>query len=94
MNIKIESEVMEQVTLYLKENLPKYTVLKIRKKSYHPDDSHLYMVSAKKNDGTYTVWTSWNHKLKSLNHSHYDLQSEKDCEQVMDEFYFSGDSLL
>lgn len=94
MNIKIESEVMEQVTLYLKENLPKYTVLKIRKKSYHPDDSHLYMVSAKKDDGTFAVWTSWNQKLKSLNHGHYDLQSERDCETVMDEFYFSGDSLL
>lgn len=93
MNMKIGLEVMEQVTLYLKENLPKYTVLKIRRKSYHPDDSHLYMVSAKKDDGTYAVWTSWNQKLKSLNHGHYDLQSEKDCEQVMDEFYFSGDSL-
>lgn len=34
-------EVMEQVTLYLKEHLPGYTVLKVRKKSYHPDDSHL-----------------------------------------------------
>lgn len=32
-------EVMEQVTLYLKEHLPGYTVLEIRKKSYHPDDS-------------------------------------------------------
>lgn len=45
-------EVMEQVTLYLKEHLPGYTVLKVRKKSYHPDDSHLYMVAAKKDDGT------------------------------------------
>ena len=48
-------EVMEQVTIYFKENLPKYTVLKIRKKSYHPDDSHLYMAAAKKDDGTYDV---------------------------------------
>ncbi len=46
-------EVMEQVTIYFKENLPKYTVLKIRKKSYHPDDSHLYMVAAEKDDGHY-----------------------------------------
>ena len=94
MNMKIELEVMEQVKLYFKENLPKYTVLKIRKKSYHPDDSHLYMVSAEKNDGTYAVWISWNQKLKSLNHGHYDLQSEEDCEKVVDEFYFSGDSSL
>ncbi len=48
-------EVMEQVTLYLKEYLPGYTVLKVRKKSYHPDDSHLYMVAAEKDDGTYAV---------------------------------------
>ena len=93
MNMKIKSEVMEEMNLYLKENIPKYNVLKNRKKSYHPDDSHLYMVSEKKDDGTYAVWTSWNQKLKSLNHGHYDLQSERDCETVMDEFYFSGDSL-
>lgn len=30
MNMKIELEVMEQVKLYFKENLPKYTILKIR----------------------------------------------------------------
>ena len=30
MNIKTGLEVMEQVKLYFKENLPKYTVLKIR----------------------------------------------------------------
>ena len=94
MNMKIELEVMEQVKLYFKEDLPQYTVIKIRQKSYHPDDSHLYMVSAKKDDGTYAVWTSWNQKLKSLNHGQYDLQSEEDCEKVMDEFYFSGDSLI
>lgn len=94
MNMKIELEVMEQVTLYLKENLPKYTVLKVRKKSYHPDDSHLYMVSAKKDNGTYAVWTCWNQKLKSLNHGHYNLQNEEECEKVMDEFYYNGDSLL
>ena len=58
MNMKIGLEIMEQVKLYFKENLPKYTVLKIRRKSYHPDDSHLYMVSAKKDDGTYAVWKS------------------------------------
>lgn len=87
----IESAVMEQVKLYFKENLPGYTVLKIRKKSYHPDDSYLYMVSAKKDDGTYAVWTSWNQKMQSLNHGHYGLKSEEDCEKVMDEFYYSGD---
>ena len=88
------SKVMKQVTLYLKEHLPGYTVLKVRKKSYHPDDSHLYMVSAKKDDGTYAVWTSWNQKTESLNHGHYGLQSEEACKKVMDEFYHSKDLVL
>ena len=94
MNMKIPLDVTDQVVLYFKENLPRYTVLEVRMKSYHPDDSHLYMVSAEKDDGTYAVWTCWNQKLKSLNHGHYDLQSMEDCEKVMDEFYYSGDSLL
>ncbi|MCI8373749.1 MAG: hypothetical protein HFI75_15410 [Lachnospiraceae bacterium] len=92
--MKIGLEVMEQVMLYFKKNLPMYAILKIREKSCHPDDSHLYMISAKKDDGTYAVWTSWNQKLKSLNHGHYGLQSKEACDKVMDEFYYSGDSLL
>ena len=80
-------EVMEQVTLYLKEHLPGYTVLEIRKKSYHPDDSHLYMVSAKKDDGTYAVWTCWNQKTETLNHGHNGLQTEEPCKKEMDELY-------
>ena len=86
----IALEVLEQVNLYFRENLPRYTVLKVRKKSYHPDDSHLYMVSAKKDDGTYAVWTSWNSRTRSLNHGHYGLWSEADCESIMAEFYYSG----
>ncbi len=87
-------EVMEQVTLYLKEHLPGYTNLKVRKKSYHPDDSHLYMVAAKKEDGTYAVWTCWNQKAETLNHGHYGLQSEEACKKVMDEFYYGRDLVL
>lgn len=87
-------EVMEQVEIYFKGHLHGYTVLKVRKKSYHPDDSHLYMVSAKKDDGTYAVWTCWNRKTETLNHGHYGLQSEEDCEKVMDKFYYSKDSAL
>ena len=33
--------------MYFKKYLPGYTVLKVREKSYHPDDHHLYMVSGK-----------------------------------------------
>ena len=85
-------EVWEQVKRYFKKHLPKYTVLKVRRKSYHPDDSYLYMVSAKKDDGTYAVWTCWNESTKSLNYGHYNLTSEEDCKKLMDEFYYSEDS--
>lgn len=85
-------EVIEDIKTYFKEHLPKYDVLRVRRKSYHPDDSYLYMVSAKKDDGTYAVWTCWNESTKSLNHGHYDLTSEEDCKRLMDEFYYGKDS--
>ena len=86
----IALEVLEQVNLYFKENLPQYTVLQVKKKSFHPADSHLYMVSAKKKDGTYAVWTCWNDSTRSLNYGHYGLKSESDCESIMADFYHSG----
>lgn len=85
-------EVTEDVKAYFKEHLPKYDVLKVRRKSHHPDDSYLYMVSAKKDDGTYAVWTCWNESTKNLNYGHYNLTSEEDCKKLMDEFYYSEDS--
>ena len=87
----IALDVKMQVYLYFKENLPRYTILDIRRQSYHPDDDYLYMVSAQKDDGTYTVWTCWNQSIKSLNCGHYDLPDEKVCEEIMDGYYFSGD---
>lgn len=83
-------DVMENVKRYFEENLQAYTVMKIRKKSYHPDDSHLYMVSAKKSDGTYAVWTGWNESTHSLNYGHYGLKSEESCEQIFNEYFYSG----
>ena len=48
-------EVEENIREYFKENLPRYQVMEIRKKSYHPDDDFLYMIASKKDDGAYTV---------------------------------------
>lgn len=87
----VYKEVERNIKEYFRENLPRYEVLKIRKKSYHPDDAHLYMVSAKKNDGSYGVWTGWNDKTRSLNHGHYDLKDLEACDAIMDEFYYSGE---
>ena len=85
-------EVWEQVKKYFNEDLRKNTVLQIRRQTCRPTDSYLYMVSAKKDDGTYAVWTCWNDSIKSLNSGHYDLPSEEFCEKLMDEFYYSEDS--
>ena len=40
----IALNVKKQVSLYIKENLPRYTILDIRRQSYHPKDHYLYMV--------------------------------------------------
>lgn len=82
------NKVRENVELYFKKHLPEYTVLEIRKKSYHPADSYLWMVSAKKEDGTYAVWTAWNESTQSLNYGHYHLKSIEACEAVFEEFYY------
>lgn len=55
---------------------------------YPPDDDYLYMVSAKKDDGTFAVWTSWNEAIQSLNYGHYDLSSVEDCERLFNKFYY------
>jgi len=81
-------EVLNNVEKYFKENLPAYEVVEIRKKSEYEDDSHLYMVTAKKDTGEYAVWTCWNEKLQTLNHGHYDIKNLKDCHKIMDEFYY------
>lgn len=80
------TKVTKHILDYFREHLPKYTVLEVRKKSTHPDDYYLYMVSAKKDNGTYSVWTSWNENTQSLNHGHTDLASIEDCEKIFVEF--------
>lgn len=89
---KDKTKIRKHIELYFKEHLPQYTVLEIRRKSSHPDDTHLWMVSAKKSDSTFAVWTGWNELNQSLNHGHYDLQSIEECEKIFEEFYFNGEA--
>ncbi len=84
---RIPEEVIENIRKYFQEHLPGYEVVKVRRKSCHEEDSCLYMVAAKKNTGSYVVWTSWNKQTNSLNHGHYDLTDMETCERIMDEFY-------
>ncbi|MCM1220548.1 MAG: hypothetical protein NC548_39285 [Lachnospiraceae bacterium] len=86
----ISEKVLANINEYFKENLPRYEVVKVRKKSYHPDDAHLYMVAAKKDDGAYAVWTNFNDRCRTLNYGHYDLKDLEACDAVMNEFYYSG----
>lgn len=88
MDIRL-NKVREHINLYFRENLPQYTVLQIRRKSCHPEDEHLYMVAAKKTDGTFAVWTSWNEAMLSLNHGHYGLMSIEDCKQIFNKFFYT-----
>lgn len=84
--------VLDNVKEYFNKHLPQYEVLNVTPKSYHPDDSYLYMVSAKhKTNNTFAVWTSWNESIQSLNGGIYDLQSEEECEEIFKEYYFKGE---
>ena len=75
---------------YFCEHLPQYEVVKIRRKSFHQDDKHLYMIAAKKkNAESWAVWTGWNANTNSLNYGHYDLLDLETCDKIMNEFYNS-----
>lgn len=82
-----EIEVMEHVEAYFKKYLPQYTVLHIMNRFSDVDHDHIFMVSGKKADGTYAVWTCWNERTQCLNHGHYGLESNEDCKKIFDEFY-------
>lgn len=80
-------QVAEHVNDYFREHLAGYTVLGIRRKSHHPDDDYLYIVSAKnENNGRYAVWTSWNDITRTLNHGNYGIKSLEDCEILIREY--------
>lgn len=86
----VSKEVERNIKEYFRENLPRYEVLvsEIRHKSSHPDDGFLYMVAAKKDDGSYAVWTGWNDSTRSLNYGHYDLKDLDTCHKIMDEYFY------
>ncbi len=83
------SKIREHIELYFKKYLPDYTVLEIRPKSFHPKDDYLWMVSAKKSDGTFAVWTAWNESSQGLHYGHYNLQTIEECEKIFEEFYYT-----
>ena len=85
-------EVVRRVEQYFGEHLPQYTVMEVRRKSYHyAEDDYLYMVSAVKKDGSsFAFWGSYNDRTESLNHGHYGLPSLEVCAQMMTEYQTCG----
>jgi len=90
----VSNQVIENVKNYLKENLPKYTVVEVTRHSNHPDDHYLYHIIAKTQSptwgDTYACWTSWNDSTQSLNFGHYNLDSLEIAQAVSNEYYFSA----
>ncbi len=78
-------EAAEHVADYFRKNLPNFTVLGIVRKSLHPDDSYLYMIVSKKDDGSYAFWDCWNESTQSLNHGHYGIESLDACVKLVNE---------
>ena len=85
--VEQNNKVWTAVKTYLKEHLPSCSVVDIRKKSAYPEDKHLFMISAQKDDGTFNVWTCWNQEMQTLNHGHYGLEHHDDYVAIFEEYY-------
>ena len=80
--------VWENVEVYLEDNLPKYQMIDVFRKSQHPDDHYLYMVIAKNcSNGYYSVWTCWNDMTETLNNGHYMIEDIMDAYQIVVQNY-------
>lgn len=73
----IPKDVIDAVNSYFADTFPNMRVRHIYRKSNQPDDQYLYMITAVKEDGTYSCWSSWNSFSGALNHGHYNLGSEE-----------------
>lgn len=79
--------VIANINNYFKRKEMNYRVVRLFKKTDHKDDWYLYVIIAKNTvTGKYAVWTSWNESTQSLNYGHYNIQSIKDCLEIVDEY--------
>lgn len=85
----IPEEVRNEIEMYFaeKNSLEYYMVSEVQRASNHPEDNYLYMVIARKIDGTYSCWTSYNTTTHCLNYGHYGYSSIEECRKVLDEYY-------
>lgn len=83
----VPDNVVDSVKQYLDRSFTDMKLCHIYRKSNHPDDQYLYMVTAAKSDGTFSCWSSWNSITGSLNHGHYYLPSEQDAISILQELF-------
>lgn len=67
-------EVVEHVTAYFKEYLPKDTVLGVGRKSDHPDEAHFYTVLSKRENNGWGFCDCWDEKKKILIRGCYGIE--------------------
>lgn len=80
--------VFKNISDYFERKNLSYDLMFAIRKSVYPDDDYLYMIAARhKNNGTMTVWTCWNEKTQSLNHGHYDLNSDVEVYDILQKNY-------
>jgi hypothetical protein len=82
----IPKSVVKAVDEYFQDK-KEYNVCHIYRISNHKDDDWKYSVTARKSDGKYACWSSWNSKRNSMNFGHYQLESEKACLDILNELY-------
>lgn len=91
----VPGEVQKSVRDYFNENLPNFTPVEICRISNHPEDASLYAIMAKKSNGEYACWTSWNQKRECMNYGHYGLPDrEKAFSIVRDNFNDISDEIV
>ena len=67
-------EVVEHVVSYFKKYLPNDTVLGVGRKSFHPDEAHLYVVLSKKENNSFGFCDCWDDERKILNRGRYGIE--------------------
>lgn len=76
----VPKSVWDHVYDYFDKKLKSYEVIDVIKSSSHPMDNYLYMVVAYHvPSGSWTFWSCWNDKMRSLNHGHYDISDYDDA---------------
>lgn len=67
-------EAVEHIDAYFKEHFPDDTVLGVGRKSFRPDEGHLYMVLSKKDNNSYGFCDCWDEKERTLARGCYGIE--------------------